>query len=104
MTISGALTTTLTKPAELRTYQPPQTATAQQTQKPALSRRFDSVTISGENSRTFALEARKTLSNETRADASAVSVSALREEIKAGTYRADSMEIARKMLLFGEGA
>ncbi len=102
MTVSGALKTVLTKPADLtRTYQPPQ-ASAAQNQKPALSRRFDSVTISGENSRTFALEARKTLANETRAEASAVSISALREEIRAGTYRPDSMEIARKMLLFGE--
>ena len=102
MTISGALTTTLTKPAELqRTYQPPQTATTQ-TQKPALARRFDSVTISGENSRMFAMEARRALSNEIRSASFSGSVSALREEVREGTYQPDSMEIARKMLLFGE--
>ena len=101
MTISGALTTTLTKPAELqRTYQPQQAAA--QPQKPALARRFDSVTISGENSRTFAAEARRALSNEIRSAAPSVSVSALREEIRGGAYQTDSMEIARKMLLFGE--
>ena len=106
MTISGALTTTLTKPAELqRTYQPSQTASAQ-TQKPALSRRFDSVTISGENSRTFAMEARRALSNEIRsANASGSgSVSALREQVRSGAYEPDSMEIARNMLLFGEAS
>ena len=101
MTISGALTSAITKPAELqRTYQPTQTASAQ-TQKPALSRRFDSVTISGENSRTFAMEARRTLANEIRSAASG-SVSALREQVREGTYLPDSMEIARNMLLFGE--
>ena len=101
MTISGALTSAITKPAELqRTYQPTQTASAQ-TQKPALSRRFDSVTISGENSRTFAMEARRTLANEIRSAASG-SVSALREQVREGTYQPDSMEIARNMLLFGE--
>ena len=106
MTISGALTTALTKPAELqRTYQPPQTASAQsQTQKIALSRRFDSVTISDENSRTFAMEARRTLANEIRSAASSVSISAVRDDVRTGAYRPDSMEIARNMLLFGEGA
>ena len=104
MTISGVLTTAITKPAELqRTYQPTQTASAQ-TQKPALSRRFDSVTISGENSRMFAMEARRTLANEIRsANASGVAP-ALREALRDGTYEPDDMEIARNMLLFGEGA
>ena len=102
MTISGTLTTTLTKPAELqRTYQPPQTATTQ-TQKPALTRRFDSVTISGENSRVFAAQTRARLANEIRSADASASVAALREEIRAGAYQTDSMEIARKMLLFGE--
>ena len=55
MTITGTLTTNLSKPVELqRAYQPSQSAAAQ-TQKSALARRFDSVTISGENSRTFAM-------------------------------------------------
>ena len=104
MTISGALTTAITKPAELqRTYQPPQTASAQ-TQKPALSRRFDSVTISGENSRTFAMEARRTLAHDIRSAAASGAAPALTEAVRAGTYQPDSMEIARKMLLFGEDA
>ena len=102
MTISGTLTTNISKPVELqRAYQPSQ-STAAQTQKSALARRFDSVTISGENSRTFAMEARSLLANEVRAS-SPGSVSAIREEIRQGAYRPDSMEIARKMLLFGEG-
>ena len=104
MTISGALTTALTKPAELqRTYQPTQTASVQ-TQKPALSRRFDSVTISGENSRMFAMEARRTLANEIRSANASGAAPALREAVRDGTYEPDSMEIARSMLLFGEGA
>ena len=104
MTISGALTSALTKPAELqRTYQPPQTATAQ-TQKPSLTRRFDSVTISGENSRTFAAQARRTLANEVRSAAASAVSPALREEIRQGTYQPDSMAIARNILLFGEEA
>ncbi len=102
MTISGALTTAISKSAELqRTYQPPQTAPAQ-TQKTPLSRRFDSVTISGENSRTFAMEARRTLANEIRSASASGSVSVLREQVREGTYQPDSMEIARNMLLFGE--
>lgn len=102
MKISGALTTALTKPAELRrTYQPPQTSAAQ-TQKSSFARRFDSVTISGENSRVFAAQARNQLAGEIRSADASDSVSALREEIRRGTYRPDSMEIARKMLLFGE--
>ena len=102
MTISGTLTTSVAKSADLqRTYQPPQTFAAQ-TQKPSLARRFDSVTISGENSRVFAMQARSQLVNEVRANSSG-SLSAIREEIRQGAYQPDSMEIARKMLLFGEG-
>ena len=49
------------------------------------------------------MEARRTLSNEIRSASFSGSVSALREEVREGTYQPDSMEIARKMLLFGEG-
>ena len=104
MTISGAFATTLAKPAELqRTYQPSQTAAAQTNQKPALSRRFDSVTISGENSRTFAMEARRTLANEIRAASASGPSPALTEAVRAGTYQPDGAGIARSLLLFGEG-
>ena len=105
MTISGTFTTTnISKPVELqRAYQPSQTSAAQTTQKPSLSRRFDSVTISEENSQTFAMEARSRLAREVRSATSSGSVSALREEISRGAYRPDSMAIARNMLLFGEG-
>jgi len=101
MIISGTLTTNLSKPIELqRAYQPPQTGAAQ-TQKPSsLSRRFDSVTLSEENSPI--LEARHRLSNEVRTAALSVPVSAIREAIQQGTYPLDSKAIARNMLLFGE--
>ena len=103
MTISGAFATTLAKPAELqRTYQPAQSASAQ-TQKPSLVRRFDSVTISGENSRTFAMEARRTLANEIRAASASGPSPALTEAVRAGTYQPDGAGIARSLLLFGEG-
>ena len=104
MMISGALTTTtLSKPVELqRTYQPQQSATAQSA-KPSLTRRFDSVTISGETMPFSALRARSQLENEVRTATSSGAVSALHEEVEEGTYQPDCMEIARKMLLFGEG-
>ena len=102
MTISGTLTTNLPKPIELqRAYQPPQTSAAQ-SQKPAsYSRRFDSVTISGESGRAFAMEARSRISNEVRTATSTASVAAVREEIRQGTYPLDSTAIARNMLLWG---
>lgn len=101
MTISGNLAA---KPVELqRTYQPPQTAAAQ-IQKPSFTRRFDSVTISGENSQTFAAQARMQLVNDVRTANASSTVSAIREEIRNGTFQPDSMEIARKLLLLGEDA
>ena len=105
MMISGTLTTNISKPAELqRTYQPPQTsAVPSQSQRTSFARRFDSVTISEENSRVFAMEARSRLSREVRSATSSGSVSALREEIRQGVYHPDSMETARNILLFGEG-
>ena len=104
MTISGTFTTTnISKPVELqRTYQQPQTVAAQP-QKPSFARRFDSVTISEENSQVFAKEAHSRLAREVRTATSSGSVSALREEIQRGNYHPDSMEIARNILLFGEG-
>lgn len=105
MTISGALTTTFPKSAELqRTYpaqQPQQTAVP--SQKTSIARRFDRVTISEATGGTFAMEARSRLANEVRTATSSGAVPALREEIRQGRYQPDSMEIARKMLLFGEG-
>ena len=102
MIISGTLTTNLSKPIELqRAYQPPQAGAAQSQKPSALSRRFDSVTISGESGRAFAMEARSRLSNEVRTATSTASVSAIREEIRQGTYPLDSTAIARNMLLWG---
>ena len=103
MTISGTLTTNLPKPIELqRAYQPPQTNAAQPQKPASYSRRFDSVTISGESGRAFAMEARSRLSNEVRTATSTASVAALREEIQQGTYPLDSRAIARNMLLWGD--
>lgn len=97
MKISGTLTT---KPMELqRAYQPPQTNTAQTQKTFSFARRFDSVTISEENSPI--LEARSRLSNEVRTATSSASVAALREEIRQGTYPLDSRAIAQNMLLWG---
>ena len=102
MTISGTLTTNLPKPIELqRAYQPPQTSAAQPQKPASYSRRFDSVTISGESGRAFAMEARSRISNEVRTATSTASVAAVREEIRQGTYPLDSTAIARNMLLWG---
>ncbi|MBQ9520948.1 MAG: flagellar biosynthesis anti-sigma factor FlgM [Oscillospiraceae bacterium] len=102
MTISGTLTTNLSKPIELqRAYQPPQTNAAQTQKSSSFSRRFDSVTISEENSPV--MEARRRLSNEVRTASLSAPVSAIREQIQQGNYHPDSMAIARNMLLFGEG-
>lgn len=104
MTISGTLKTNLSKPIELqRAYQTPQTSAAQTQKTSSFARRFDSVTISEENSPVFAMEARRRLSSEVYSAASSASVSALREEVRLGTYRPDSVAIARNMLLLGEG-
>ncbi|MBQ9493773.1 MAG: flagellar biosynthesis anti-sigma factor FlgM [Oscillibacter sp.] len=103
MTISGTLTTNFSKPVELQRAYPNSQTPSAQSQKPSLTRRFDSVTISGENGRPFAMEARSRLAREVRTATSSGSVAAIREEIRQGTYRPDSMEIARNMLLFGEG-
>ena len=92
--------TGVTMPAEgLRAYQPqPQQYAAPQTQKGALARRFDSVTIeSGRGS--FELELRGRVSQEVRTATSSGLVASLREQVRAGTYQVDFTGIARKMLL-----
>ena len=74
-------------------------------QKGDLSRRFDSVTISGDgNGRSsFALELKSRLSREVRVASPSGSVAAsLRNEVQNGTYQPDPAAIARKMLLLGE--
>ena len=74
-------------------------------QKGEFSRRFDSVTISGEgNGRSsFALELKSRLSQEVRVASSHGSTAAmLRDEIQSGAYQPDPAAIARKMLLLGE--
>ena len=74
-------------------------------QKDNLSRRFDSVMISGEgNGRSsFELELKSRLSREVRVASSYTgAVSTLRDAIQSGAYQPDPAEIARKMLLLGE--
>ena len=74
-------------------------------QKGDLSRRFDSVTISGDgNGRSsFALELKSRLSREVRvASSSGSAAAALRDEVQSGAYKPDPTAIARKMLLLGE--
>ena len=74
-------------------------------QKGDISRRFDSVTISGDGSgrSSFALELKSRLSREVRVASSSGSAAAsLRDEIQSGTYQPDPAAIARKMLLLVE--
>lgn len=85
-----------------RTYAA-QTYSAAPVQKEELARRFDSVTISGENGKSsFEMELRSKLAQEVRTATSSGKLSALREEVQSGAYWPDPMAIARKMLLFGE--
>ena len=82
-----------------------QTYTVSPVQKGELSRRFDSVTISGDgNGRSsFALELKSRLSREVRvASSSGSAVVALRDDIQSGAYQPDPAAIAKKMLLLGE--
>lgn len=82
-----------------------QTYNASPAQKGEFSRRFDSITISGEgNGRSsFSLELKSRLSREVRvASSSGSAVAALRDEVQSGAYQPDPAAIARKMLLLGE--
>lgn len=82
-----------------------QTYNVSPAQKGEFSRRFDSVTISGEgNGRSsFALELKSRLTQEVRVASSyAGAVSSLRDEVQSGAYQPDPAAIARKMLLLGE--
>ena len=65
-------------------------------------RRFDSVMISELGGDKTALDLKSRLSQEVRTATSTDMVSALREQIRNGTYQPDPREIARKMLLMGE--
>ena len=91
-------------PEVARTYAS-QTYNLSPAQKGEFSRRFDSVTISGEgNGRSsFALELKSRLSREVRvASSSGSAVAALRDQIQSGAYQPDPAAIARKMLLLEE--
>ena len=76
-------------------------ASAQKEEAP--TRRFDSVMISEISGEKAALDLKSRLSQEVRTATSTDMISSLREQIQNGAYRPDPMEIARKMLLMGEG-
>ena len=86
-------------------YQPPALSgtAAQAAQKSDYLRRFDSVTLTNSGAHTnFELELRSKLSQEVRTATSSGAVSKLRDEVRSGAYRPDTMMTARKMLLWGE--
>ncbi len=97
MKISGANISAAETAA--RIYQG-QSGTAR-TQRSDVSRRFDSVTLSGGDGRrsSFEMELRSKISQEVRTATSSGQVAALREQVQNGTYQVDAREIARKMLL-----
>ena len=76
-------------------------------EKSEFARRFDSVTITnaGENAALAGIgaELKSELTAEMRAAASPENVAALKDLVQRGEYRPDAGEIAKKMLLFGEG-
>lgn len=85
-----------------RIYQGQSGGTARQQRERGVSRRFDSVTLSGESKRSaYEMELRGRLSQEVRTATSSGQVAALREQVQNGTYRADARETARRMLLAG---
>ena len=82
-----------------RTY-PAQTHSIAPAQKGDFARRFDSVTISGDNGvGSFAMELKSRVTQEVRTATSSETVAAIREQVQNGTYQIDAREIARKMLL-----
>ncbi len=101
MIISGANITATETAA--RVYQG-QTGGAAKAQKGDMSRRFDSVTLSGGDGTrsTYEMELRGKISREVRTATSSGQVAALREQVQNGTYEVDAREIAKKMLLIGE--
>ncbi len=86
-----------------RTY-PGQTGGAVKTQRSDVSRRFDSVTLSGGDGKrsAFEMELRGKISQEVRTATSSGQVAALREQVQSGNYHVDARELAKKMLLIGE--
>ena len=76
-------------------------------EKSEFARRFDSVTISGTGENT-ALEGigavlKSELTQEMRAAAAPKNIAELKELVQRGEYRPDAGEIAKRMLLLGEG-
>ena len=76
-------------------------------EKSEFARRFDSVTISGagENAALEGIGAalKSELAQEIRAAASPENIAELKELVQRGEYRPDAGEIAKRMLLLGEG-
>lgn len=71
-------------------------------QRGGASRRFDSVTLSGDGQRSsFEMELRGRISQEVRTATSSAQIASLREQVQNGTYQADARETARRMLLVG---
>ena len=88
--------------AAARVYQGQMGGTAK-LQSGGVSRRFDSITLSGDGTRSsFEMELRGKISQEVRTATSSGQVAALREQVQNGTYQLDAREIAKKMLLMGE--
>lgn len=85
----------------------PASAGKAKAEKSEFARRFDSVTIqgAGENAALAGIgaELKSELTAEMRAAASPENVAALKDLVQRGEYRPDAGEIAKKMLLFGEG-
>ena len=83
-----------------RVYQG-QSGGAAKLQRGGVSRRFDSITLSGGDGTrsSYEMELRGKISQEVRTATSSGQVAALREQVQNGTYRVDARETARKMLL-----
>ena len=85
--------------AAARVYQT-QSGGAAKAQRGSVNRRFDSITLSGDGTRSsFEMELRGKISQEVRTATSSGQVAALREQVQSGTYQFDARETARKMLL-----
>ena len=78
-----------------------QTYYAVQTQRSDFSRRFDSITLSGDGVKSVSseMEAKNRISQEVRLTTPAAVIASLREQVQNGSYEPDPASIARKILL-----